>query len=416
MNSIASNQEQIYEKSPSLSARWAKKIFTKLISQIQYGQIVLRDGEQVEIFGTDEAFSAQVTVLDPRFYPRLLFGGSIGAGEAYIDDFWKVDDLTVLVQIMARNMPLLDRLEKKFFWVYQPFRILMHRLNHNSKSGSRRNILSHYDLGNEMYRSFLDPTMMYSAAIYPSKKSSLEEASVNKLETICRKLDIQPSDKVVEIGSGWCGFAIYAATNYGCHVTTTTISDAQYQEGKKRIEQAGLSDNITLLKMDYRELTGSYDKLVSIEMIEAVGHRYHPQFFSKCNDLLKADGTMLLQAITMRDQDYDQYIKNVDFIQRHIFPGGCLPSNNRMFELISRETDLVVRQLEDFGFDYARTLKDWRHRFNRSFPELKKSGYDERFRRLWNFYLAYCEGGFLERVISVVHLVATRPDNRNISC
>ena len=416
MNSIASNQEQIYEKSPSLSARWAKKIFTKLISQIRYGQIVLRDGEQVEIFGTDEAFSAQVTVLDPRFYPRLLFGGSIGAGEAYIDDFWKVDNLTVLVQIMARNMPLLDRLEKKFFWVYQPFRILMHRLNHNSKSGSRRNILSHYDLGNEMYRSFLDPTMMYSAAIYPSKKSSLEEASVNKLETICRKLDIQPSDKVVEIGSGWCGFAIYAATNYGCHVTTTTISDAQYQEGKKRIEQAGLSDNITLLKMDYRELTGSYDKLVSIEMIEAVGHRYHPQFFSKCNDLLKADGTMLLQAITMRDQDYDQYIKNVDFIQRHIFPGGCLPSNNRMFELISRETDLVVRQLEDFGFDYARTLKDWRHRFNRSFPELKKSGYDERFRRLWNFYLAYCEGGFLERVISVVHLVATRPDNRNISC
>jgi len=416
MNSIATDRHQTYEKTPSLSARWAKKIFTKLIAQIQYGQIILRDGEQVTVFGTDEKMSAQVTVLDPRFYPKLLLGGSIGAGEAYIDDCWKVDDLTMLVQIMARNMTLLDKLEEKFFWVYQPFRILMHRLNHNSRVNSKRNIISHYDLGNDMYRSFLDPTMMYSSAIYPSKTSSLEEASLNKLETICRKLDLQPTDRVVEIGSGWCGFAIYAASNYGCHVTTTTISDAQYQEGEKRIKAAGLEDMITLLQMDYRELSGSYDKLVSIEMIEAVGHRYHPQFFSKCNDLLKTDGTMLLQAITMRDQDYDKYIKNVDFIQRHIFPGGCLPSNNRMLQLVSRETDMVVRQLEDFGFDYARTLRDWRHRFNQSFSDLRKNGYDDRFKRLWNFYLSYCEGGFLERAISVVHLVATRPDNRSISC
>jgi cyclopropane-fatty-acyl-phospholipid synthase len=255
--------------------------------------------------------------------------------------------------------------------------------------------------------------MMYSSAMYPKKTSSLEEASLHKLETICKKLDLQPSDKVIEIGSGWCGFAIYAAAKYGCHVTTVTISEAQYQEGKKRIEEAGLSDRITLLKQDYRDLTGSYDKLVSIEMIEAVGHRYHPQFFSKCNELLKDNGIMLIQAITMKDQGYEQYIKTVDFIQRHIFPGGCLPSNNRMLQLVSSETDMVVRQLDDFGFDYARTLREWRNRFNQSFSGLRNKGYDDTFKRLWNFYLCYCEGGFLERAISVVHLVATRPNNRS---
>jgi cyclopropane-fatty-acyl-phospholipid synthase len=414
MNSIATNEQQIFEKHSSLSARWAKTIFTKLISHIQYGQIVLLDGEQAEVFGDDDRMSVHITVLDQRFYARVLLGGSIGAGEAYVENFWKVDDLTMLVQIMARNMTLLDKLEQKFFWVYQPFRILKHKLNHNSKVGSKKNIISHYDLGNEMYRSFLDPTMMYSSAMYPSKTSSLEDASIHKLETICNKLDLQPSDKVIEIGSGWCGFAIYAAGKYNCHVTTVTISDAQYQEGKKRIEAAGLSEKITLLKQDYRDLTGQYDKLVSIEMIEAVGHRYHPQFFSKCNDLLKTNGIMLLQAITIRDQVYEQYVKNVDFIQRHIFPGGCLPSNNRMFQLLSSETDMVVRQLDDFGFDYARTLSDWRYKFNQSFSGLMNKGYDERFKRLWNFYLAYCEGGFLERAISVVHLVAARPDNRKV--
>jgi cyclopropane-fatty-acyl-phospholipid synthase len=413
MNGIATNEQQVFEKSPSLSARWAKTIFTKLVANIRYGQIVLQDGEQMETFGDDKSMSVHVTVLNQRFYSKVLLGGSIGAGEAYVENLWKVDDLTMLVQIMARNMALLDELEQKFFWVYQPFRILKHKFNHNSKVGSKRNIISHYDLGNEMYRSFLDPTMMYSSAMYPKKTSSLEEASLHKLETICKKLDLQPSDKVIEIGSGWCGFAIYAAAKYGCHVTTVTISEAQYQEGKKRIEEAGLSDRITLLKQDYRDLTGSYDKLVSIEMIEAVGHRYHPQFFSKCNELLKDNGIMLIQAITMKDQGYEQYIKTVDFIQRHIFPGGCLPSNNRMLQLVSSETDMVVRQLDDFGFDYARTLREWRNRFNQSFSGLRNKGYDDTFKRLWNFYLCYCEGGFLERAISVVHLVATRPNNRS---
>ena len=414
MNSVARDEQQVADRASSLSVRWARSLFVKLVAQIQCGQIILRDGESVTVLGNDNSLSATITILDQRFYAKAVLGGSIGAGEAYVDNLWKTDDLTTLVRIIARNLAMLDKLEQKFFWLSQPLRILKHKLNHNNRSGSKKNIISHYDLGNEMYRSFLDPEMMYSSAIYPDESSGLEDASLYKLETICRKLDLQPTDRVVEIGSGWCGFAIYAARNHGCHVTTVTISDAQYQEGKKRIEEAGLGDRITLLKKDYRDLTGSYDKLVSIEMIEAVGHRYLPLFFAKCGDLLKDNGIMLLQAITIRDQVYKQYIRNVDFIQRHIFPGGCLPSNHRMVELIAAETDMVVRQLEDFGYHYARTLKDWRQRFNQSFSSLRHKGYDDAFKRLWNFYLCYCEGGFLERAISVVQIVATRPNHRNL--
>jgi cyclopropane-fatty-acyl-phospholipid synthase len=414
MNSAASDQGQIAENRSTLPARWTRALFFKLIARIKHGQITLRDGDDINVFGDDSTLAATITVLDQRFYSKVVFGGSIGGGEAYVENLWKADDLTTLIRIIARNLTMLDRIEGRFSWLFQPLKIIKHKLNRNNRAGSKRNIISHYDLGNDMYRSFLDAEMMYSSAIYPDESSSLEEASLHKLETICRKLDLQPTDRVVEIGSGWCGFAIYAARNYGCHVTTVTISDAQYLEGKRRIEKAGLSHRITLLKKDYRDLTGTYDKLVSIEMIEAVGHRYLPRFFAKCGELLKENGIMLLQAITIRDQVYKQYIGNVDFIQRHIFPGGCLPSNNRMLELFAGETDLVVRQLEDFGFDYARTLKDWRHRFNSAFPGLRNKGYDDTFRRLWNFYLCYCEGGFLERSISVVQVLATRPGNRSM--
>ena len=342
----------------------------------------------------------------------MVYGGSIGAGEAYVDNLWRTDDLTKLIRIMVRNSDFLEDIEKRFSWFFKPFRILKHRLNFNSRSGSRKNILSHYDLGNEMYQSFLDPTMMYSSAMYPEETSSLEEASYHKLETICKKLDLQPTDEVIEIGSGWCGFAIHAARNYGCRVTTVTISDAQYEEGLQRIKEALLQDKITLLKKDYRDIEGTFDKLVSIEMIEAVGHHYHPRFFATCNKLLRDNGMMLLQAITIRDQAYKKYQNSVDFIQRHIFPGGCLISNERMLQLLGSKTDMVTRSIDDFGFDYARTLKDWRNRFNQSFSKLKTLGYDDPFKRLWNYYLCYCEGGFLERAISVVQLVASKPGNR----
>lgn len=396
----------------ALPASWARSLVVKLMANLRYGQIVLHEGQQRWTFGEESELCAHVTVNDRSFYRKVLFGGSIGGGEAYVDGLWKVDDLTALVRIMVLNMLLLDKMEKGLAWLLRPLDLLKHALNANSKTRSKRNILAHYDLGNEMYAAFLDPTMMYSAAIYPSAESTLEEASLYKLATICQKLDLQGSDRVIEIGTGWGGFAIYAARHYGCHVTTTTISDAQFEEATKRVEEAGLSDKITLLRRDYRDLTGEYDKLVSIEMIEAVGHRFLPAFFEKCGRLLKPDGKMLLQAITITDQKYKQYAGTVDFIQRYIFPGGCLPSNTRMLQLIAEKTDMVVRHLDDFGFDYARTLRDWRLRFNESFAGLRSKGYDETFKRLWEYYLCYCEGGFLERSISVVHVVASRPGNR----
>ncbi len=416
MNSAATSERcaaTMKAKAPSFIDRLAKQMVFRLLGAMQLGQIVIRDGDDQWTFGPDGSLAAHITVRDLGFYRQVVFGGSIGAGEAYIDHLWDCDDLVVLSRIMVLNMDLLDRMERGLGWVLQIFRILGHTVNSNSRKGAKRNILAHYDLGNEMYQSFLDPTMMYSSAIYANGSSTLEEASHSKLETICKKLDLRVTDRVIEIGSGWGGFAIHAARNYGCHVTTTTISDAQYAEAKNRIEAAGLTDRITLLQSDYRDLHGSFDKLVSIEMVEAVGRKYLPIFFKKCGELLVENGTMLLQAITIRDNKYDQYARSVDFIQRHIFPGGHVPSVTKMVNLLTEKTDMVVRSLEDFGLDYARTLRDWRWRFAKAFPFLREHGYDERFRRLWEFYLCYCEGGFQERSISVVHLVASRPGNRD---
>ncbi len=415
MNSAATSGRctaTIKAKAPSFIDRLAQHMVFKLLGAMQFGQIVVKDGEGQWTFGTDETLAAHITVRDASFYRQVVFGGSIGAAEAYVDHHWDCDDLAVLSRIMVLNMDLLDRMERGLGWVLQIFRIVGHAVNSNSRKGSKRNILAHYDLGNEMYRAFLDPTMMYSSAIYANGSSTLEEASQYKLESICEKLNLQPTDRVIEIGSGWGGFAIHAARNYGCHVTTTTISDAQYVEAKSRIEAAGLSDRITLLQSDYRELHGSFDKLVSIEMVEAVGRKYLPTFFKKCGELLTDKGVMLLQAITIRDNKYDQYARSVDFIQRHIFPGGHVPSVTKMVNLLTEKTDMVVRSLEDFGPHYARTLRDWRWRFAKAFPSLREHGYDERFRRLWEYYLCYCEGGFQERSISVVHLVASRPGGR----
>jgi len=392
--------------------RWARSLVLQLLTRLQHGTISICDGGKLQRFGSGELPRVRVTINHPAAWKQILFGGSIGAGEAYINKLWDVDDLTGLVRIMVANMALLDRMERGFAWLLAPFRLLGHNRNRNSRRGAKANILSHYDRGNDLYQSFLDPTMMYSSAIYPDDSSSLEEAAIYKLDTICKKLDLRPEDEVIEIGSGWGGFAIHAATNYGCQVTTTTISEAQFREARRRIDALGLSDKITLLKSDYRDLVGKYDKLVSIEMIEAVGNNFLPDFFSKCRDLLKEDGTMLLQAITIVDQKYQQYLRGVDFIQRYVFPGGCVVSNSRMIELLTGKTDLVVRDLHDFGYDYARTLSEWRNRFHKALPELEKKGYDERFKRFWDFYLAYCEGGFLERAISVVQLVATRPKSR----
>lgn len=392
--------------------RFAKPFLLKMITGLRYGSITIIENDQTTTYGTDSSLHATITIHDPAAYARILIGGSIGAGESYIDGLWEADNLTSLVRIIVLNMEVLDDIEAKMAWFLRPLRRIQHVLKNNSKKGSKENILAHYDLGNELYKSFLDPTMMYSSAIYPKPSSSLEEASLYKLDYICRKLKLNEQDRVIEIGAGWGGFAIYAATHYGCHVTTTTISEAQYHEAQKRIAEAGLSEQITLLKQDYRDLEGHYDKLVSIEMVEAVGHKYLPVFFEKCGSLLKSGGMMLLQAITIQDQKYSRYIKDVDFIQKHIFPGGCLTSNSHILALITEKTDMIVRSIEDFGFDYAKTLKEWRHRFLTSFSKLESKGYDQRFKKLWEFYLSYCEGGFQERSISVVQLVSAKPHNR----
>lgn len=413
MTTIASTRQSSEPLSSSqLIQRSARKLLHALLSRLEHGQLVFREQGVATIFGTDTKLSATIDIHDPAAYQKVLIGGSIGAGESYIDRLWDTDNLTALIRIIVLNMGLLDEIENKMGWLIRPARRLKHLLNSNSRRGSRKNILAHYDLGNDLYREFLDPNMMYSSAIYPSAESTLEQAAEYKLDYICRKLHLSPQDHVIEIGSGWGGFAIHAASRYGCQVTATTISDAQYTEAKRRIGEAGLDDKITLLKRDYRDLQGRYDKLVSIEMVEAVGYQYLPLFFQKCGSLLKSGGMMLLQAITIQDQKYSSYLHDVDFIQKHVFPGGCLLSNSHMLKLISEKSDMVVRSIEDFGFDYARTLKDWRARFVSAFPKLEKKGYDERFRRLWEFYLSYCEGGFQERSISVVQLISSRPDNR----
>ena len=406
----------------------ARKLIFRALTHIQFGSLTLIEafGKQAPVksrFGnvaTNIASSSAVgrhslhvtlTIHDSAVYRQLLFGGSIALADSYINGEWDTDDLTGLIRLAARNLAVLNKLENRFAGVSKAFEKAKHQLRSNDKSGAKSNILAHYDLGNDMYQRFLDETMMYSSAVYRTPDVSLADAQQHKLALICQRLQLTAEDHVIEIGTGWGGFAIYAATHYGCQITTTTISDAQYDEAQRRVQAAGLSDKITLLKQDYRELTGQYDKLVSIEMIEAVGHEYLPTFFAKCNSLLKPTGLMVLQAITFNDQNYQEYLESVDFIQTHIFPGGCLLSNQELNNQFAEQTDMVIKQLHDYGFDYAYTLRDWRAAFMAQRTEIEALGYDDAFIRLWNFYFCYCEGGFLERTIGVVQLTAVKPNN-----
>lgn len=410
MNNSATSTCNTTQIGVSPVERFARKIVFRLLKTLRFGTLVIEDETGTFTFGNDTTLTATIRVYSPKAYFKVLFSGSIGAGEAYVDKLWDCDDLTNVVRIFVLNMEVLDNMEKGLALLVHPLRLAAHWFKTNSRRGAKLNILSHYDIGNEMYESFLDTSMMYSSAIFPEPGGSLETASQHKLDLICKKLELKPTDHIIEIGSGWGGFAIHAAKNYGCKVTTTTISEAQFKEAQRQIAQADLTDKIELRRDDYRDLTGQYDKLVSIEMIEAVGNSYLPLFFQKCGELVKKDGMMLIQAITIRDQKFKQYTRSVDFIQRHVFPGGCLLSNRRMVELICDKSDLVVRNLEDYGVHYGETIKRWRKRFAVNFPSLERRGYDERFRRLWNFYFCYCEGGFIERAISVVQLVATGPE------
>ena len=387
-----------------------RKLILNFLGRLRHGAIELIEDGEKQLFGDIHAdLQVSLTVVDVQFYQKMVFGGSVGAGEAFIEGYWRCDNLTALVQIFARNLLLLDELESGWARLSRPALKFLDWRNRNTIGQSKKNISAHYDLGNAMYQLFLDPSMMYSSAVYPSATADLAEAQQYKLRLLCDKLQLTPDDHLLEIGTGWGSLAIFAARNYGCKVTTTTISREQHDYAKAQIEAAGLSDRITLLFEDYRLLTGEYDKLVSVEMIEAVGHEYLATYFNKCSQLLKPNGVMVLQAITIADQRYDMYRKEVDFIKKFIFPGGCLPSVNRMTEVVTSHTDLVVRHLQDIGLDYARTLADWCSNFMAARDAVHQLGYDDRFVRLWHFYLCYCEGGFLERTTSAVHLVLCKP-------
>lgn len=388
----------------------------RLLDRLQWGQIVIRDELGEACYGQGPgSVTGVVVILDLHAYRDIAFGGSIGAGEAYMTGDWSTPDLTTLVRILVRNMDVLDSMERGLASLMLPLQKLFHRANQNTERGSRRNIAAHYDLGNAFFQTFLDPTMMYSSAIYPDDGASLYEASIYKLDRICKKLDLQPHDHLLEIGTGWGAMAIHAAKHYGCKVTTTTISRQQYEYAAERIQEEGLEDRIELLFEDYRRLSGKYDKLVSIEMIEAVGHEYFPEYFRQCSQLLKSNGLMLIQAITIADQRYDYARRNVDFIQRYIFPGGSLPSVTVLNSVSTQVSDLRVFHQEDITPHYAKTLADWRAAFVAELPRVRAMGYDETFINMWRFYLSYCEGGFLERAIGCVQMVFAKPENRHAS-
>ena len=412
--SLSSREHLSGTAKPAFLDGLARNAVLGRLDRLAVGELVLVDGRERRYFGPggQGAVRAEITVLDPRFYNELAFGGSIGGGEAYMHGFWQCDDLVSLVRLLLLNRHVLDGMEGGLARLAVPLQKLFHWINRNTREGARRNIAAHYDLGNDFFALWLDETMMYSSAVYPREDSSLHEAQVHRLDRICRKLDLKPGDHVVEIGTGWGGFALHAARNYGCRVTTTTISGEQYQKARQRVVDAGLHDRITLLKKDFRDLEGRFDKLVSIEMIEAIDHDLIDTYFQKCSDLLRPDGAMLIQAITIADQRYDEYRKSVDFIQRYIFPGSGLPSSAVMTNAVARQTDMRLLDLEDIGLHYATTLNHWRQNFLARLDEVRKQGYSESFIRMWEFYLCYCEGAFLERAISDVQILFSKPDSR----
>jgi len=414
------DNEQLYNScnegtwpSHGLIHRLARSLVLKSLGAIRQGHLIFIDCDERLEFG-DHASELSVTVhvLHPDFYRRVAFGGTIAAGETYMDGLWSCNNLTALVRIMVRNQNAQQQLEGGLARLTAPLQRLLHRLNDNSRSGSRRNIAAHYDLGNAFYQLFLDPTMAYSCGFFEQADSSLEAASTAKFDRICRKLGLTAGMEVLEIGTGWGGFAIHAAQHYGCHVTTTTISQQQYVLAAEKIAAAGLKERINLLQQDYRDLTGRFDRLVSIEMIEAVGHRHLQVFFRTCAERLKDDGAALIQAITMPDHHYTRYLDCPDFINRYIFPGSCCPSLHAISGAVARSTDLRLNDLEDLSSHYARTLREWRSAFLSNLAKVKEMGFDERFIRMWDYYLCYCEGGFAERFTGVVQLLFSKPGYR----
>ena len=394
---------------PTWMDRVARTFVLRALGRFPSSGMVLHEPDGTRVRIGQQPAEAEIRVVDWRVYRMLFTGGGLGAAEAYMEGLWASDDLVAVVRFFAANVVPMQQLDRGLARMLKPLRLMLHTLNRNSIRGSRRNISAHYDLGNSFFSLFLDPTMMYSSAIYREQDVSLDQAAVDKLDLVCRKLDLAAHHHLLEIGTGWGGMAIHAAKHYGCRVTTTTISREQYEYACEAVRREGLEHLVTVLDQDYRDLSGKYDRIVSIEMIEAVGHQFLPTYFHALQSLLKEDGKLVLQAITIPDQRYDYALRNVDFIKRYIFPGGFLPSVAEMCRHFASRTELVVTGIEDIGLDYARTLNDWRIRFLDNLDQVRAQGFDERFCRMWDYYLAYCEGAFRERAISTVQLVAAAP-------
>jgi len=410
MRTTTLNQAEL-KRSTSMNPliSFSRKMLRKKMERLDVGCIAIND-----VFGswqTDEKRVADITIEihDMRFYMDVMIAGSNGVASAYRDGYWSCDDLTGLFQLMVKNLDNTDDLESGFATLGNWWLKRRHKARSNTRQGSQKNIHAHYDLGNEMFQLFLDPSMTYSSGIFLEENSTLEEASFEKLDRICRKLELKPEHHIVEIGSGWGSFAIHAAKHYGCNVTTTTISKEQYTLAIQRIKEQELEHLIEIKLCDYRDLKGKYDKLVSIEMIEAVGHEFLPEYFATCSTLIKEDGQMLIQGITMPDQRYKQYLKTSDFIQQFIFPGSCCPSLTAMVDAVTDASDLRVNHIEDIGPHYATTLRAWLINFMTKSDEIKQHGYGDDFIRLWEYYFCYCEAGFKERYTGVVQMLMNKP-------
>ncbi len=399
---------------------FCRSILFKKFKDLKHGQLRIEDRSGSlyldEIFGeSTSSLKVRIVVHRSRFYSRTLLGGSIGNAESFVDTDWDTEQLTDLIRLFVLNKDILDGIDNGVGSLLQPFQKYFHGLRKNTIEGSRENIRSHYDIGNDFFKLFLDDTMMYSSAVFPTKDTPLHEASMNKVALIVGKLKLKPTDHLVEIGTGWGTLAIYAAKTYGCKVTTTTISTEQYRYAVEKVKEAGLEARVKVLFEDYRKLTGVYDALVSVEMIEAVGLDHLDTYFEKCSSLVKKDGVMALQAITIRDQSYESARKSVDFIQRHIFPGSGIPSMHAMMNSVTKKTDMALIHQQDFSEDYAETLKNWSRRLAKNENEIVKLGYPDFLHRLWQYYFSYCEGGFRERVIGLSQMVLTKPNHKEKS-
>ena len=408
-------QREPASRRPQATNRLLRRAVLARLERLAWGTITLREEGGMHVYGERGPGAAPrvtITVHHQRLFTSLALGGSVGAAEAYMRGDWSCDDLPGLVRVLVRNASVMFNMEGGLARLTQSVLRLYHWLRRNTKRGSQLNIYAHYDLGNDFYALFLDETMTYSCGIFKTAASTLAEASLEKYDRICRKLDLTSDDHVIEIGCGWGGFAIHAVTRYGCRVTGTTISRQQYDWATDRVKQLGLSNRIQILRQDYRDLNGTYDKLVSIEMIEAVGHQYLSHFLRTCSRLLKPDGLMALQAITIADQYYAQHIRSVDFIKRYIFPGSCLVSVTALCQTATKATDLHAVHLEDISRHYAETLRRWRRAFFDRIDEVKALGFDEAFIRMWEFYLCYCEGAFEEQYIGDIQVVFAKPLHR----